>query len=106
MGRSPLLVKNQVRKALCKPQKYTLINEKRFSELKNDLLLRALRGEEVERPPVWMMRQQVVFYLTIESLRENYSFFERCETPELVSKIANLQLSKSVRMQPFCFLIF
>jgi len=23
----------------------------------NDLLLRALRGEEVERPPVWMMRQ-------------------------------------------------
>ena len=27
-----------------------------FPELKNDLLLRALRGEEVERPPVWMMR--------------------------------------------------
>ncbi len=25
--------------------------------LKNDLLLRALRREKVERPPVWMMRQ-------------------------------------------------
>ncbi|WP_353097706.1 uroporphyrinogen decarboxylase family protein, partial [Empedobacter brevis] len=25
--------------------------------IKNDLLLKALRGEEVERPPVWMMRQ-------------------------------------------------
>ena len=24
---------------------------------KNDLLLRALRGEELQRPPVWMMRQ-------------------------------------------------
>ena len=25
--------------------------------IKNDLFLRALRGETVERPPVWMMRQ-------------------------------------------------
>ncbi|MBP6686757.1 MAG: hypothetical protein KA160_02775, partial [Lacibacter sp.] len=25
--------------------------------LKNDLLLKALRGEAIERPPVWMMRQ-------------------------------------------------
>ena len=25
--------------------------------LKNDLYLKALKGEEVSRPPVWMMRQ-------------------------------------------------
>ena len=25
--------------------------------MKNDLLLKALRGETVSRPPVWMMRQ-------------------------------------------------
>ena len=25
--------------------------------MKNDLFLRALKGETVERPPVWMMRQ-------------------------------------------------
>ena len=25
--------------------------------IKNDLFLRALKGETVERPPVWMMRQ-------------------------------------------------
>ena len=28
-----------------------------MSYLKNDLLLRTLKGETVERPPVWMMRQ-------------------------------------------------
>ena len=25
--------------------------------IKNDLFLKALKGETVERPPVWMMRQ-------------------------------------------------
>ncbi|QSS61540.1 uroporphyrinogen decarboxylase [Histoplasma capsulatum] len=28
-----------------------------FEPLKNDLLLRAARGEKVERPPIWVMRQ-------------------------------------------------
>ena len=28
-----------------------------FPELKNDLILRAARGEETERVPIWVMRQ-------------------------------------------------
>ena len=56
-------------------------------ELKNDLLLRALRGEEVERPPVWMMRQAGRYLPDYIKLKEKYSFFERCQTPALAAEI-------------------
>ncbi len=58
-----------------------------FPELKNDLLLKALQGEIVNRPPVWMMRQAGRFLPEYRELQEKYSFFERCETPELASQI-------------------
>ncbi len=61
-----------------------------FPELKNDLLLRALRGEEVERPPVWMMRQAGRFLPDYRVLREKYTFFERCKNPKLVSEITTM----------------
>jgi len=60
---------------------------KDFPELKNDLLLRALRGEKVERPPVWMMRQAGRYLPQYRKLRKRYSFFERVETPELACEI-------------------
>jgi len=65
-----------------------------FPELKNDLLLRALNGEKVERPPVWMMRQAGRFLPDYRVLREKYSFFERCETPELVSEITIMPIDQ------------
>jgi uroporphyrinogen decarboxylase len=55
--------------------------------LKNDLLLRALRGEQVERVPVWMMRQAGRYLPEYIKIREKYGFFERCQTPELAAKI-------------------
>ena len=58
-----------------------------FPKLKNDLFLRALKGEEVERPPVWMMRQAGRYLPQYMKLREKYSFFERVETPELACEI-------------------
>lgn len=55
--------------------------------LKNDLLLRALRGERVERPPVWMMRQAGRYLPDYIKLKEKYSFFERCQNPQLAMEI-------------------
>ncbi|MBO9199164.1 MULTISPECIES: uroporphyrinogen decarboxylase [Niastella] len=55
--------------------------------LQNDLLLRTLKGEQVERPPVWMMRQAGRYLPEYMVLREKYGFFERCQTPELACEI-------------------
>lgn len=56
-------------------------------ELKNDLLLKALRHEKVDRPPVWMMRQAGRYLPDYIKLREKYSFFERCQNPALATEI-------------------
>src|SRR5215510_7654598 len=56
-------------------------------KLKNDLLLRTLNGEQVERPPVWMMRQAGRYLPEYRELREKHGFFERCQTPELACAI-------------------
>ncbi|RBL88765.1 uroporphyrinogen decarboxylase [Chitinophaga flava] len=58
-----------------------------MSALKNDLLLKALRGETVSRTPVWMMRQAGRYLPDYIKLRDKYSFFERCENPELATEI-------------------
>ncbi len=58
-----------------------------MSELKNDLLLQALKGEAVSRPPVWMMRQAGRYLPDYIKLRQKYDFFTRVETPELACEI-------------------
>ncbi len=58
-----------------------------MSKIKNDLFLRALKGETVERPPVWMMRQAGRYLPEFIAIREKYDFFTRCRTPELASEI-------------------
>jgi len=55
--------------------------------LKNDLLLKALRGENVPRPPVWMMRQAGRYLPDYLKLKKKYDFFERVQTPELATEI-------------------
>lgn len=58
-----------------------------MTQLKNDLLLRALRKEKVERPPVWMMRQAGRYLPDYLVLKAKYDFFTRVQTPELATAI-------------------
>ena len=58
-----------------------------MSKIKNDLFLKALKGETVERPPVWMMRQAGRYLPEFMALRNKYDFFTRCQTPELAAEI-------------------
>jgi uroporphyrinogen decarboxylase len=55
--------------------------------IKNDLYLRALKGETVNRPPVWMMRQAGRYLPEFQEIKGKYDFFTRCRTPELASEI-------------------
>lgn len=62
--------------------------------LKNDLFLKALRGETVERPPVWMMRQAGRYLPDFMKLKEKYDFFTRCRTPELATEITVMPIDQ------------
>ncbi|KAJ0413446.1 Uroporphyrinogen decarboxylase [Aspergillus carlsbadensis] len=58
-----------------------------FAPLKNDLLLRAARGEKVQRPPIWVMRQAGRYLPEYHEAKGNRDFFECCRNPEIASVI-------------------
>jgi uroporphyrinogen decarboxylase len=56
--------------------------------LKNDLILRAARGEEIERYPVWLMRQAGRILPEYRAVRSSLSGFkELVETPALAAEV-------------------
>ena len=62
--------------------------------IQNDLFLRALKGETVERPPVWMMRQAGRYLPDFMKLKAKYDFFTRCQTPELATEITVMPIEQ------------
>ena len=62
--------------------------------IKNDLFLRALKGETVDRPPVWMMRQAGRYLPDFMKLKAKYDFFTRCQTPELATEITIMPINQ------------
>ncbi len=62
--------------------------------LKNDIFLRALDGEALDRPPVWMMRQAGRYLPDFMKLKAKYDFFKRCQTPELAAEITVMPIDQ------------
>eukprot|EP01134_Creolimax_fragrantissima_P003602 CFRG3602T1 len=63
-------------------------------ELKNDLLLRAARGEPTERAPVWVMRQAGRYLPEFMEIRKDYDFFTMCRTPKVAAEITMQPLER------------
>src|SRR5438128_12538303 len=54
------------------------------------LLVRAARGEAIERPPVWAMRQAGRWDPEFNKLRQGLSFYEFSENVELAARASLL----------------
>jgi uroporphyrinogen decarboxylase len=58
------------------------------------LFLKALNGEKVDRPPVWIMRQAGRYLPDFMTLKNKYDFFTRCQTPELATEITLMPIKQ------------
>ena len=52
------------------------------------LLLRVARGEQGERPPVWLMRQAGRYMAEFREYSNKYGFRHRSETPEIAIELS------------------
>lgn len=60
----------------------------------NDLMLRALRGEETERRPLWIMRQAGRYLPEYRALRAENTFEELCASPELAAEVTMMPMER------------
>lgn len=61
---------------------------KSVKTVKKEIFLRAARGEQPERVPVWMMRQAGRYLPGYRKIREQHSFMKVAKTPELAAEVS------------------
>ena len=60
----------------------------------NDRILRAARGQDVDKVPIWVMRQAGRYLPEFRKVREKHDFFTICQTPELACEITLQPISR------------
>lgn len=56
----------------------------------NSILLKTLRGEQTERPPVWFMRQAGRVLPSYMKIKKNYTFWQMMQNPGIAAKVTLL----------------
>ncbi len=60
----------------------------------NDLFIRACRRQQVERVPVWYMRQAGRYDPEYRKIKEKYSLLDICSQPELAAEVTMMPVRK------------
>lgn len=73
-------------KMISKGSKEKMTSKQRF--------IQSIEGNALDRPAVWMMRQAGRTLPEYNQIREKYSFWEICQTPELATKVTLQPLNR------------
>ena len=62
-------------------------------DLENNIFMRALRREQVERTPVWLMRQAGRYQPEYRAIRAKMSFLELCHNSQVAAEVETLMIT-------------
>jgi uroporphyrinogen decarboxylase len=62
--------------------------------LKDTLLLKALKGVNLERPPIWLMRQAGRYQASYQKLRQQHTLAEMFHEEELITRVTLLPIQE------------
>lgn len=65
-----------------------------FEPLQNRRILDAAQGKDVDKIPVWIMRQAGRYLPEFRELRSKYDFFTLCQTPELATEVTLMPIKR------------
>lgn len=70
------------------------MNTENFPTLQNDRILKVIKGEKVDKIPVWIMRQAGRHLPEFQEFRKEHSFFDICQTPKLACEVTLMPIRR------------